>query len=49
MHTIRRKTHSTMLTTDLALRFDPAYEKSRDAFWNIRNSLPMRLHARGSS
>ena len=39
----------TMLTTDLALRFDPITRRSRAASWRTRTSSPTRSPAPGSS
>ena len=39
----------SMLTTDLALRFDPPTRRSRGASWRIRTSSRTRSPARGSS
>jgi catalase-peroxidase len=39
----------TMLTTDLSLRFDPAYEKSRGVSWKTRTSSPTPSPGPGSS
>lgn len=36
-----------MLTTDLSLRFDPTYEKYRDAFLKIQMNSVMLLPAPG--
>jgi len=36
-----------MLTTDLALRVDPAYEKISRRFFEHPTSLPMPLHVHG--
>jgi len=43
------KHRPTMLTTDLSLRYDPAYKKSPAASLKILNILPMPLPAHGSS
>ena len=49
-HDKSKKHVPTMLTTDLSLRFDPAYEKDLDgASTSIRTSSRTRLPARGSS
>ena len=39
----------TMLTTDLSLRLDPIYGRSRGASWSTRTSSPTRSPGRGSS
>ena len=50
MPTTRRSVIApSMLTTDLSLRFDPAYEKISRRFMRIRISSPTRSPGRGSS
>jgi catalase-peroxidase len=44
-----KRTRRSMLTTDLALRFDPAYEKISRRFTSIRISSPTPSPAPGSS
>ena len=48
-HDQSKKHVPTMLTTDLSLRMDPAYEKYRDASTSTRISLPTPLPVPGSS
>ncbi len=45
----RRSIRPTMLTTDLALRFDPDYEKISRRFLQNPQASPMRSPAPGSS
>ena len=44
-----RVTQPMMLTSDLALRFDPIYEKSRRRFHENPDASPTRSRVRGSS